>query len=88
MANFRQLGEEERRDLVRSTRPSNEFLPKEEMRRFTAAVKAGEESFKGSTGAYTLRYFYREGAFKVFIQPVYGYAPCGSFDVKDLLRGE
>lgn len=86
MSSFRELGKNELRDLVRSDK--HEFLKPEDMRRFREAVDAGEVDFLGTTQSYTLRYFYREGAFKVFIQPVYGYAPCGSFDVKDLLRGE
>lgn len=86
MSSFRELGKNELRDLVRSDK--HEFLKPEDMRRFRDAVGFGYEEFVGTTAKYTLRYFYREGAFKVFIQPVYGYAPCGSFDVKDLLRGE
>lgn len=88
MSSFRELGKNELRDIVRQTRSSDEFLPKEDMRRFKIAVEAGDEDFLGTTQRYTLRYFYRAGEFKVFIQPLYGYAPCGSFDVKELLRGE
>lgn len=88
MSSFRELGKNELRDIVRQTRPSDEFLSKEDMRRFRDAVTAGDEDFLGTTQRYTLRYFYRLGEFKVFIQPVYGYAPCGEFDINNLLRGE